>query len=398
MNATDAKIDKLLSGLASEYPALKETNDNKGGGKAGGKSKGKGKNGSAEGGWYCANKECVAHHYNPTTWACRLCKTPREQGSTPLTSEAQQQDKGGQGKGKGEQQKGKGKGGGKKGPEHPDGAPATGAGAPAEATKGPSQTNNPKDHKELMQYLSTFCPDEEESSDHDSDGFPWGDMDDEDELLTNEEQAARSKEQDELRSFIAVLEAMPQTEVIQQTLNEKRKLVTKVKVAPIDTAALSTLAYADQKAKILTMEAHWTRMHAARKEKQERNVEQAQLRVAKAQTNYDMQLKARQEQWEEEQEFKKKMAEVRAKHLIDEDATSFVNLEVKGKTAKPQEPSAAKLAEILTEGMNDVQPNQEIIDLGLSQETMCSVVKFYAKNILEKQALKMPSQYVPAEA
>ena len=150
-------------------------------------------------------------------------------------------------------------------PEHPDGAPATGAGAPAEATKGPSQTNNPKDHKELMQYLSTFCPDEEDSSDHDSDGFPWGDMDDEDELLTNEEQAARSKEQDELKSLIAVLEAIPQTEVIQQTFSEKRKRVTKVKVAPIDTATLSTLAYADQKAKILTMEAHWTRMHAARK-------------------------------------------------------------------------------------------------------------------------------------
>ena len=65
--------------------------------------------------------------------------------------------------------------------------------------------------------------------------------------------------------------------------------------------------------------------------------------------------------------------------------------------AKPPEPTPAQVGDISSQAMQDLQPSQEKLNVGATNEIMCSVMKLFAKQILETQALKMPPAHVPAE-
>ena len=384
IQATDAKIDKLLYGL-QEFPPLqdalkKRTGVTQGGGGGGGKGNGDG--------WYCAVQGCGTHHVNPTCTKCRICQAPRlAEDVTPKGN--------GEAKGKANGKQGKGTGKGK-----------GGSSTDTWGAQSPPAPKGTQPHQEIMTYLNTEWSIKAKEPDADSDGFPeqWeeeeANMDDDISGLdtatpTNAEKEVKDKEQAELKKAIAQLEGLPQSEIIDKIIADKKKEV--LQPAPVDLATLSSTAIADRKAKLLTMEAQATRVHAAKKQKQKNLVEEATKRLERAQENLSKQLKAQQELWEEEQEFLRKMAEIRAAHLIGDDDQKTAEEAVRKEQA-PQGITASQAGMFLEEAMRDAEPSQQMLDHGIPLELVQSVVKDFVKQTLERKAASMPTQHVPATA
>ena len=127
-------------------------------------------------------------------------------------------------------------------------------------------------------------------------------------------------------------------------------------------------------------------------------VEEAHERLQKAQANFDQKVKEQQEEWEEEQEFLKKMADIRAKHLAgEEDAGGEAR---QGADQGDDTSVAQQMGATLEEAMGDFVPPPNSI-AGASKEELDKMeimLKAYNQHALQKQAQKMPSSYIPAEA